>query len=484
MRHVTACLLCGETDLQRHIEIGCVTGANPYGLSSLQGQAARFVVCVTCGFVFQNPTLDDSELLSLYGGEYRTFDPPSGYLAQQEQIAGTLCDWIDRLTHDQLPYRRVLDIGCGAGCFLREFKRRGWDVVGIDASARWTEWGRRQFDLDLRTGFFGEEGLPGEQFSLVLFSHVIEHMPNPIPVLHAIRRCVDQSGYVFVGAPNILLPPDGNLGNNFMAGPHVCLYSPRTIRRMLAKVGFEVCRQDNWYPRGLRVLAKPCGQSTSPKHECGIDDWKIIRGLYEGLTRRSAASLFARNLAALLPHHHVVAEELAAKPAAGGTRVIKKDGTVVNLEIATSSGGLRLLVEIARREQVTQPAMSPRDVSRGSLVVLIGLGFGDLALKLLPLLKACEANLFIYEPDPLVVRTAFTVRDFTLLLSSPQVGLCVGRTMRVKGRDRNWFRGTSHVLWLMDEQVNPVVRQDVYATARDRIERWRESLRAPETVTA
>ena len=459
MRTLTGCPLCEHGRSDRLHELARISGS-AHGLASLEGRGACFMICKACGFVFQNPTLDEAELSKLYQGEYRTYEPPADYLDCQERLGRKLCDWIESVLPTSLPTRRVLDIGCGAGCFLAEFARRGWNVVGIDGSQRWTEWGRRRFGLDLRAGMFSAEGLPGEQFSLVMFSHVIEHLPDPLPTLRAIRRCLEPGGALFVGAPNILLPPVGTrLQDNFMGGPHVCLYSPRTIVRVLAKAGFQVLVQDNWLPRGLRVIAIP---SETPYRlgDYARDDWRVINHLYGGLIPGYRGGCFGVNLAALLPRYWQVLDELAKAHPGLAARIQQEGGQVVNLRMSTPSGEFPLLAlggEVAGNHECEVP-------ERG-LVVLSGLAFGRHAMSLLPVLERRDAKLVVWERDLSVVRTAMTVRDLRPLLRSPRVHLSGGAQLRMTSRIKRWFTTASRIIWQTDPQMHERVRTNLYAPA-------------------
>mgnify|MGYP000303674660 FL=1 len=56
----------------------------------------QYVACTTCGFVFQNPTLEPHEIHKLYAMEYRPVDPPSDYRQQQQGLAEQLYKYVER----------------------------------------------------------------------------------------------------------------------------------------------------------------------------------------------------------------------------------------------------------------------------------------------------------------------------------------------------------------------------------------------------
>ena len=448
MREITTCLLCGRDRFEPLVQIrGSVTH---------QADGPRvvttFMVCRECGFVFQNPTLEETDLAELYGQNYRTFDPPSDYQQSQAVYGQVLCEWVERRIGPG-GRRRVLDIGCAAGFFLGAFRQRGWDVVGIDANPRWVEWGRHHLGLDLRTGFFDEQTFPGEQFDLILFSHVLEHLPDPEPTLRAIRAKLRRGGYLFIGAPNVFLPPKKNLQGNFMARPHVCLYSPRTVQRVLAKAGLQVAHCDNWYPRGMRVLAQPA-VTKSACTENDWDDWKTIHHLYAVLTGSSPATTFGRNLASLVPSHYDVLEAVAAKSLAARR---PWNGMVSRELVRTIESGRPALMDRCgdpRTELFQDSGECLGTVVRGMTVVMIGLGAGWAVQAMVRELKESDSRLVVCEPDSALVRTVMAIRDLTDVLESKRVRMMVGPQLIFRTSVRKWLSESTDVRVVINPWLN------------------------------
>jgi tRNA (mo5U34)-methyltransferase len=83
----------------------------------------------------------------------------------------------------------VLDIGCNAGFYSQEMKRRGADrVLGIDTDERYLEQARYAaeiagLDITFRKLSVYELPLLGERFDLVLFMGVLYHLRYPLLAL-------------------------------------------------------------------------------------------------------------------------------------------------------------------------------------------------------------------------------------------------------------------------------------------------------------
>ncbi|MGC3997619.1 MAG: TIGR04290 family methyltransferase [Anaeromyxobacter sp.] len=89
--------------------------------------------------------------------------------------------------------RTVLDVGCNAGFFSLELKRRGADrVVGIDSDPRYLAQARLAaevagLELELRQLSVYDVAALGEAFDVVLFMGVLYHLRHPLLALDLLR---------------------------------------------------------------------------------------------------------------------------------------------------------------------------------------------------------------------------------------------------------------------------------------------------------
>jgi tRNA (mo5U34)-methyltransferase len=104
---------------------------------------------------------------------------------------------------DDLTGRSVLDIGCNAGFYALEMKRRGANlVVAIDSDERYLAQARFAAEFyDLAVEFVRlsvyDVGALGARFDLVLFMGVFYHLRYPLLALDLIRRHVARDLFVF-----------------------------------------------------------------------------------------------------------------------------------------------------------------------------------------------------------------------------------------------------------------------------------------------
>jgi tRNA (mo5U34)-methyltransferase len=99
--------------------------------------------------------------------------------------------------------RTVLDVGCNAGFYSIEMKRRGADrVVGIDWDDRYLAQARfaaemLDVDIELRKLSVYDVAALGERFDVVLFMGVLYHLRHPLLALDLLHAHVTRDLLVF-----------------------------------------------------------------------------------------------------------------------------------------------------------------------------------------------------------------------------------------------------------------------------------------------
>jgi tRNA (mo5U34)-methyltransferase len=97
---------------------------------------------------------------------------------------------------EDLTGKSVLDIGCNAGFYSLEMKRRGAArVLGVDSDDRYLAQGRlaaevEGVDIEFRKLDVYDVGALGERFDLVIFMGVLYHLRHPLLALDLIREHV------------------------------------------------------------------------------------------------------------------------------------------------------------------------------------------------------------------------------------------------------------------------------------------------------
>jgi SAM-dependent methyltransferase len=135
------------------------------------------------------------------------------------------------------PSARWLDAGCGTGGLVRHARDAvGCDVVGLEGG--WALERLREAGLPV----VAEEDLAGLEgaFDVVTAIEVIEHVPDPMGFLRAMRRLLRPGGLLFLTTGNAAAHR-GALADWSYVIPeiHVSFFEPRTLVHAMAGTGFR-----------------------------------------------------------------------------------------------------------------------------------------------------------------------------------------------------------------------------------------------------
>jgi SAM-dependent methyltransferase len=160
-------------------------------------------------------------------------------------------DWV----RSRLPSSaEVLDVGCGSGDFLAAIAPGVRRAVGLDwspaAVAQSRARGLEVVEGDLSALSAGLEG----RFDAVCAFHVLEHLPEPVPFLGVLRRCLRSGGSLFLSVPNRMRSGRAPLEPLDCPPHHLTRWSPRSLeafvrRRNLVVVETAIQPVDPSLPR-------------------------------------------------------------------------------------------------------------------------------------------------------------------------------------------------------------------------------------------
>jgi 2-polyprenyl-3-methyl-5-hydroxy-6-metoxy-1,4-benzoquinol methylase len=99
---------------------------------------------------------------------------------------------------------RMLDVGCGKGFFLKRAADRGWKVYGQELSPHAFRFARERLGLQgVAQGRFENVDFPAGTFRVITLWDVIEHLPDPGPMLVKAADLLGDEGVLFIQTPNI-----------------------------------------------------------------------------------------------------------------------------------------------------------------------------------------------------------------------------------------------------------------------------------------
>lgn len=212
---------------------------------------------------FHNLRLDDS-------GEIQTApDHPLG------DFPANYWHFFQHVVPEDLSGLSVLDIGCNAGFYSFELKRRGAArVLGLDhsldylAQARFAREQLGLHDVEFRQlEVYDVDQLAGEQFDLVLFLGVFYHLRHPLLALEKVARLV--RGRLLFQTMERGSREIGEVAEDYPISEQHVFLDERFPRMYFVEHGYAGDPTNWWIPNvaasmamlrsvGLRVVDRPC----------------------------------------------------------------------------------------------------------------------------------------------------------------------------------------------------------------------------------
>ncbi|MBL8730182.1 MAG: class I SAM-dependent methyltransferase [Planctomycetes bacterium] len=233
---VTRCQLCGSGERTR----------------KFLDAPFEVVTCDDCGLVYVTPRLQGQALVDVYGEGYWKSDDPKarGYADYARESALYLRTFAKRMALVQrwLPAKaRILDVGCAAGYFLRVAHGLGHDVHGVElspaiAGEAVAALGAERIHVGTLDEAIAARHYERGSFDLITMWDVVEHIPEPQPVLRRIRELLKPSGHLLIETQNVASRWARLLGrrwHHYKHTEHLYHFSPATIRRLLGDCGFR-----------------------------------------------------------------------------------------------------------------------------------------------------------------------------------------------------------------------------------------------------
>ncbi|MGH2859757.1 MAG: methyltransferase domain-containing protein [Solirubrobacteraceae bacterium] len=135
--------------------------------------------------------------------------------------------------------RRVVEVGCGDGHYLRLLGELGVRATGIEPSAGFRRLARAAGHEVLAGYVTAEEVIPGGPYDAFVAREVLEHVPDPTGFLLGIRRSLTDSGAGLVEVPSLEQALEHARFYDFFRD-HVNYFTAGTLARALERNGFLV----------------------------------------------------------------------------------------------------------------------------------------------------------------------------------------------------------------------------------------------------
>jgi len=185
--------------------------------------------CRDCSFVQLSERLEDD-----YYDEYWMTATHSAQMREFQRAQAL--DFVQRFN---LSGKRIIEVGCGDGNYLRYLHEAGAIPCGIEPSGPFRQTAAAR-GFQIADGYVGRAfTVQGAPFDAFVTRQVFEHVQDPNDFLLGIHRILSPAGVGLVEVPSLEQALEGGRFYDFFPD-HVNYFSALTFRHALERNGFEV----------------------------------------------------------------------------------------------------------------------------------------------------------------------------------------------------------------------------------------------------
>jgi O-antigen biosynthesis protein len=249
------------------------------------------------------------------------------------------------------PATRVLEFGCATGYMSEVLKERlGCTVVGVEidpgAAALAEEHAERVIVGDAEKIDYAAE-LAGEEFDVVLFAEVLEHLKEPANVLRRVRPFVAENGVVIASIPNIahasvrlaLLSGEFRYREwGLLDDTHLRFFTRASIQDLFEETGYVIT---HWLRQRLDVGET---EIKVPEVPGAVREWLasdpeattyqfVLRALVSDAAPQRMLRDALEELEELRPHRDAAAQLASAREELAELRPLREENAALSAEI-------------------------------------------------------------------------------------------------------------------------------------------------------
>jgi SAM-dependent methyltransferase len=243
----------------------------------------RYVNCKNCSLIYMNPRPSQAWYNNLYQKEFWEVKHKKKRRQFENQIVKE-ARWADKFISmlDSCGFGenriapKVLEIGCAYGVIGKvvaaNYSGRSYGVEPNDSARRIAEnvTGVEIFATNMDDVIACEKS---DFFDLIIFSHVLENITNPLASLQAAKRLLKDDGYLLIDTPNNFVRRSWHIH-------HPYCYTKPSLELLLNKAGFKIIETKVW-PRPKYIIGSIYLTVMTQKHRKEIQ--------YEGCNEGKAS---------------------------------------------------------------------------------------------------------------------------------------------------------------------------------------------------
>lgn len=236
------CLVCG------HQNATLVTSYKCFHAPSRSLFRGRNIVrCSACALMYVDPVPTEEQLAQYYRDNYREndhrivpgkfpYDDPR-YLSRARSLCDLIVEHVDTRQHSLSP-RKVIEIGAGHGRVLHALRERrpDWSLFACEPDPKCQASLKRLGATAIPVFLADEQSLkavsPHGPFDVLILSHVLEHLLDPVAALRTMARVLAPGGVLAIEIPHA---PPQEVRSTSSHAPHLTFMTKETLKETIQR---------------------------------------------------------------------------------------------------------------------------------------------------------------------------------------------------------------------------------------------------------
>ena len=238
----------------------------------------NFSICKDCGFIYQSKTVEPSEMRNYYEKSIVAFD--NLYKPTSDKVK-SVARHINIIKDEMSVFpKSVLEISCLNSYVLKQFKKNGTKVIeGLEPSKIIAKGLKEKEKIRIHNTTI-EKFKFKKSYDLIILTHVLEHLYDPLNVLRKCFKSQKNNQYVLLEVPlfdNIESYPNGTF---FLE--HLSYFSENNFLKLVELSGYKTVYISKTFESTvlpfITIIAKK-NQKKNTKGNLWFNDFKSFKNL-------------------------------------------------------------------------------------------------------------------------------------------------------------------------------------------------------------
>ena len=194
LEKIDCCQICRGADIKDFISVID---------HNYSGDVFNISECVSCGYRFTNPRPIENTIGNYYKSE--------NYISHNSTKKGLINKIYHLVRNYQFkikessiektkisPGKKVLDVGCGTGNFVKHLNLHGWNAEGVETDEK----AREIAQLSNIKVYKSINLVNSEKYDVITMWHVLEHVYNLNDYMQKLRSLLKKDGLLVIAVPN------------------------------------------------------------------------------------------------------------------------------------------------------------------------------------------------------------------------------------------------------------------------------------------